>query len=266
MTTRRRRTLLSRLSSGALLAALTPLLAGCASAGSGSYTSLYEAGRYAEAQRAAAGVAATRPANPPAEAALIAGLSSYALRQPEEAERWLRPLLSHEDRSIAGAAAATVGLIAQSRGDDEETSALLAQAASQLSGDEAANAALHAGDAQQRLGRVEAARLSYNLGLAIVDDRRLRTLLEQRLDQTGFTVQVGAYARLANAEAHARRLVEQTSEIGVPAPRVIESTDADGRRLYLVQIGAFRSKNRADRVRASLGRKGSIIASAPIDD
>ncbi|TVQ30087.1 MAG: SPOR domain-containing protein [Phycisphaeraceae bacterium] len=248
-----------------VLAVLTLIVGGCASSGSGAYVSEYQAGQYSAAHRSASAAASAASGAQRDEAALIAGLSAHAMDRPAEAERWLRSLVSNRDRQIAGRASAALGLIELDRRNHERAAALLSQAASQLSGNDAARAGMYAGDAYTALGRPDAARMQYNLAHALTSDATLKRTLIERLDRSGFTIQVGAFSERINAERTAREVKSTSVGYGYGLPRVVESVDERGRALYLVQLGRFTSKAEADTARGRFGRNG-IIAAAPTND
>lgn len=246
--------------------AIAVLAAGCSSGGkSKGYIADYEAGRYRDAL-ASASKAADRSSGAEKErAALVAGLSAHSMKSNAEAERWLRPLTTSRDRQIAGRAQATMGLIDAQRGNQAGAATRLSQAAQLLPGDEGANAGLNAGDAYMKLGRAEAARSQYTLAFAKATDDHLRSAIAGRLDQSGWTVQVGAFATRMNAEKAARDSTSVATGLGLGQPRVVVATDAGGKTMYLVQVGKFRTKAEADAARSRLGPT-TIVAAAGADD
>lgn len=243
----------------ALLAAPGALSA-CASSNTPGYARSYNAGRFATAFREASIRAATSTGRDREQAALIAGLAAHALDDDANAVEWLTPLLRSSDRSISGRAAAGLGLIARDRGDHERAAALLSQAALKLTGDDAAQAALHAGDALDALGRTEAAREQYQRGYAQASSSALQTTLTSRLNDQRWTIQIGAFSNRRNAERAAHEFTAQSAGVGIGSPRVVPSFE-HGRRLYLVQVGEFRSQREADAARQRLG-VSAIVAIA----
>jgi len=225
---------------------------------------LYEQGQYAAAYEEAAKRAENATGDRAERARLIAGLSAQAMGQPRDAERWLGPLLTSPNRQIRARALATVGLIELETRRYEQAAAHLSQAATLLSGDARAQAGLNAGDAYAALGRPDAARLQYRRAYSATRNDNLRAAITDRLERSGFTIQLGAFARRMNAERAAENAVAIADRLGLGAPEVVVSTDAQGRTLYLVQLGRFQSRDEAERIRTDLGLS-SIIASAPID-
>ncbi len=252
----------------AIAAVLSLLLSACASMGQAGASSdaltLYEQGRYAGAYEAAVKQAKTATGDRGERARLIAGLSAQALGEPRDAERWLKPLLTSANRQLRARALATIGLIELESQRYEKAAAHLSQAATLLSGAARAQAGLNAGDAYAALGRLEAARVQYRRAYSATRDQDLRAAISERIERSGFTIQLGAFARRLNAERAADSAMERAERLGLGRPEIVVSTDAQGRRLYLVQLGRFPTREEAERVRADLGQT-SIIASAPLD-
>lgn len=252
-------------------------------AGSGSggaalnYQQAYAQGQYARAYDDASRVASNKRAKDRDQAALIAGLSARSLDRISDAERWLRPLLTNADPTIQGRAAAAMGLMASDAGRHEEAARLLDQASRKLRGDDAARAAMYAGDSQWTLNRSADARASWTRARElVVQDGALRAIINDRLSGqapqplkpgpvTGaprpgagrFTIQAGAYQSIRDAQARANQL----SNFG--ATRVVERFDRNGKRLFAVRVGQFPSADAARQVARQIG-SGAFVAT--IDD
>lgn len=237
------------------------LASGCASSRSTRFVRDYNAGRHAMAYRGATDAATTSIGADREEAALIAGLSAHALADTINASTWLTPLLQSPDRSIASRAAAALGLIAQDRGDHERAASLLNQASLSLSGDDAAQAGLHAGEAFTELGQRDAAHRAYQRAFGQAQDPKLKQTLTDRLNNRRFTIQLGAFADRRNADRVAHEHAAVTSGLGLGVPRIVQTTE-NGRTLYLVQAGSFRTQSDAERIRTRLGVR-AIVAAAP---
>ncbi len=251
-----------------------PLLAmatvcGCASSSalqseSPDYVGLYESGHYATAYRSAQAAASDQSARSVDQPSLIAGLSAHAMGHYKDAEMWLTPLVQNQDPEISGRAAAALGLIEKDRKQYDKAASHLSLAATRLEGNEAARAGLHAGDCFALLGRPEAARIQYNLARTAATDESVWKALDERLARAEYTVQLGAYSTLANAE----RAVMSTSRIarrlGLGDPFITEDVASTGQRVYIVQVGTFRTRNDADQARLRLG-PDTIVASVPIE-
>lgn len=219
----------------------------------------YQAGRYREAYDAARDNLRRGSPADRAHARYIAGASAYQLGRNSEAARHLAPLTGHSDRELAGRANATLGLIHLRRNRHEQAIASFERAADRLQGEDRAHAYYHLAVAQQRLGRWTQARTSLSHAINHSNDRAFRREVQQRLATTGFTLQLGAFSRRANADRAARESRSVASRAGIGSPRVVPSTAGDGARLYLVQVGSFASFDSAVTARRRLGRTDAII-------
>src|ERR1043165_8558207 len=130
-------------------------------AGQPKYVELFDQGRFAEAQSAAATYASSATGHDREEALLMAGLAAHARDHMSEAEPYLAQVVDSQDESISGKAEATLGLIALQRSQNDKAAELLSSASEKLYGDQAARAALYAGDAYRAQGKVEEAREQY---------------------------------------------------------------------------------------------------------
>lgn len=61
-----------------------------------------------------------------------------------------------------------------------------------------------------------------------------------------FTLQFGAYRDQMNAAAAVEALTAELASTGLAAPRLSKDRDSVGRAIYLVQAGAFATRNAAD--------------------
>ena len=58
----------------------------------------------------------------------------------------------------------------------------------------------------------------------------------------GFTIQCGAYAKETDARKRAKDLADDAKKAGLPAPEVKRQTGRDGKKLWVVTIGSFKSR------------------------
>ncbi len=259
---------------GCVLSMLT--VGGCASAPARPFTpgfvELYESGRWAEAQTAAAARAKELPRGAEREQAmLIAGQSAHALGRDAEAEPWLTPLVESSDPTIAGRASLTLGLIAQRAGADAKAVPLFETASNTLAGEDSARALLYLGDSYDRLKDRSKARDAWSLALARVKyDASLKADIGSRLSRRdagpqikrgGLVLQVGAFSSHQRAQGLADRLRDRSAAAGLAEPRVIETT-SKGKPVFVVQIGRFESRPDADRAKASLGEVAFVTEAA----
>lgn len=68
----------------------------------------------------------------------------------------------------------------------------------------------------------------------------------------GLTIQCGAYPQEAQARKRAKDLADDAKRAGLPAPKVTRVTGRDGKRLWIVSIGSFTSRDAAKKALAKL--------------
>lgn len=254
------------------LAAWTLSLSGCSSsqkAGQADYRELYSQHRYAEAYNAALEAQTSGSSVQKEQAALIAGLSAAALGKNAEAEKILKPLVQSGDQTVSGKAAAQLGLIAYEQDRHAEASELLTQAATKLTGDEAARASLYAGDALRAQGRISDAKASYERAQSQVQsDSTLKVLIsdrlaavsgQQRAGTGNFTVQLGAFSSFQRAQVQADRYRVRAQSAGMSTPRIVQTTNTQGVKVYAVRVGRFTSRSGAEAAQKSLGSEAKIM-------
>lgn len=217
-------------------------------------------------------------------AALMAGLSSHALKRPDEAQRWLTPLTDHADAEIAGTAGWTLGVIAAERGDQTRAASLASDAAGKLQGDDAARSAMVAGDAYARLKRNPEARAQYERGLAAATGDSTKVIIQSRLNSLGvatstgpgptdapapkptakpgtYVISLGAFANRGSAEKLVVSSRTATLKAGQPAPMLVTTTERkSGQPLFGVQVGEYPSRAAAQAALTRIGLKGSVLA------
>jgi tetratricopeptide (TPR) repeat protein len=250
-------------------------LAACASRGGGSASGgstrggtltsvqLFETGQYAAALEQSTREADKLNGAAKNEAMLIAGLSAQALNKNAEAVRWLKPISEGHDPMVVGRANASLGLIAQERGEHEEAARNLLIAGEKLQGDDAARASMYAGDSLTAMGKKDDAAKAYaraqeqvanDGGLRIMIGDRLRGVVPTRIataaptpvPAASLTVQVGAWSNLSTAQSQARKVASKGQVRIVPILK-------DGKRLYAVRVGRFSSREAAEQVKGVIG-------------
>lgn len=262
-------------------------LGGCSSGGGKAdagpaYDQLYSKGQYAAAYEEASKVATSLGGKDKARAALVAGLSAYALDRDADAEKWLRPLLTSGDPQVAGESGATLGLILQDQGRHAQAAEMLSGAAKKLTGDQGARAAMYAGDSFRAQGQKDQAEAMFALAKQKAEqDTALKVMINDRLagkaptprtrtttlpstagasgrptlgtPAGAFTVQVGAFSSAALAQKEAEKYRRYGS------PQIVPITSRDGKALHAVRIGAFASKAQAEELRRSIGASARVV-------
>lgn len=246
-----------------------------ATASKPGYTQLFEQGKFADAQASAASAAKKATITPEREEAmLIAGLAAHARDRSAEAEPYLTALMDSDDEAISGKAEATLGLIALQRGQNEKAAELLGSASEKLQGDQAARAALYAGDAYRAAGKPDEAHEQYEKAQSLARvDTVMKATIEDRLKgdpavkkasgvkSGAYTLQLGAFTNQPRAQAAADRVRNKAQSLSLGSPRLIEST-AKGKKVVLVQVGKFGSKQAAESAKARLGQQAFVTAAA----
>lgn len=255
-----------------LVSTILPACASSQKAADADYRELYNQHRYAEAYQAALQAQTEGSSVQKEQAALIAGLSAAALGKNDEAEKILRPLLKSGDQTVSGKAAAQLGLIAYGQDRHAEASELLTEASNKLTGDEAARASLYAGDALRAQGRSSEARASYERAQSQVqDDSTLKVLISDRLaavsgtQPTGtgqYTVQLGAFSSFQRAQVQADRYRTRAQSAGYATPRIVQTANAKGVKVYAVRVGRFTKRSEAEAVQRSLGAEAKITTAS----
>jgi len=256
MENRSSRGLVLALSSAFLL--ITQWQGGCAGgSGSPGYVDDYEHGRYSQASVDAIRVVRDSAAPDRDSARLTAGLSAHAMGRNDEATVWLRPLTTNRNDEVAGKALATLGLIAMADGELRTAAMSLSRAAGKLKGDDSAQAAMRAGDAYASMGSIDAARLQYRLAEASARDTSIKGEIASRLGE-GYTLQVGAFAKRANADRSRRMLARDPQIESLGDPVILQRADGRGRTLYIVQVGRFQTRHDARAAKLRLGVGGIV--------
>lgn len=222
-----------------------------------SAVDLYNARRHAEAKAKADAAIATTKGRDREVNQLTAGLSAYALKQNTLAEHYLQPLLPSTDAQIAGRAEAILGQIAEQKGNHQYAADLFKRASAHLEGDDAARAAVRAGNSLAELNRPAEATQQYRAAAQEADSLAIKRTATN-LGQPGpFTIQVGAYSTRANADKRAREMTAAAARAGLTSPRVVPDT-IKGKPGFSVQIGTFPSHVAAANAKSRLG-SGFIV-------
>lgn len=247
---------------GVCLVTLAMCAAGCQTSPQvemGTARTAFEGGDFDRAYRSASHVAGRRNDAIGVEAAYIAGVSAYRLDRPDNAERYLRMAAYGVRGRATGSALAMLGVVYVSQGSYDRASSALLSAAEQLDGQDRANAYYYAARAAQKLHRWAEARNYLTLARSTSTDPGFRRAVAAELSNTGWTIQIGAYADEASAQAAADELAanHRTGRIGVT--RVVVVTDDDGKGRYMIRIGEFSTYVIATEKRRELGIADAIV-------
>jgi septal ring-binding cell division protein DamX len=257
----------------------------------------YNAQRYDQAnQRATSAMGSA--ANPPdkQQAAYLAGMSAYHLGEYDQAERRWMIAAESSDRATAGGAKAMLGQMRLDQNRPREAAAYLADAADLLEGEDARQAGRRAGMAYRMAGDEQSARrwLGNDVGsqTAVAKSVAPASANASRepvantsspaagaASATGsanaagggfltsgssnaYALQVGAFTELKRAQKAAADADKVSRREGFGAARTVVRHDERGQAVYIVQIGAFSSREAATAARTKLGRLEYIVAPA----
>jgi len=228
------------------------LIAGCGPQRSASLNqamTAFNAHQYSSAHHHAVQAMRSSTGREREQAAYLAGLSAYQMRDLDEAELRLAAATRSGDARTAGSAKAMLGQVRLDQNRPGEAATLFDEAARQLTGHDAAEARRHAAIAHQRAGNTNAANQWAASG-------------EGSGGGAGgvFALQVGAFSERQRATQAANDASRLADSHGLGPVNVITSRDARGRPLFLVQFGSFSSRDSAARTRTQLGRLDYIVA------
>jgi septal ring-binding cell division protein DamX len=218
---------------------------------------LYNAHRYAEARTKAEADILQSQGRDKEVAQLTAGLSAYALGQNALAEHHLDSLVGSSDKAIAGRAQAVLGQIAEKKGNHAYAADLFKRASTNLDGDDAAKAAVHAGTSLSEIGRPTPSAAT----LTSVAPAKPKPAASQSVvagSHGPFTIQLGAFSTKKAADGRAREVAAMATKAGLGKPRVVPDT-INGKPGYSVQVGSFAVKQAALNAKTRLG-SGFVVA------
>ncbi len=193
------------------------------------------------------------------EAAYLAGLSAQSLGQLRNADKMLNKAKASPDPSLATDAADALGLVYSQQGRYAEAQRELLWAAERLDGERKARAYFYAGIAQQKLGQWSQARTTLVLARGLTRDAAFKTQIDQQVNVTGWTLQLGAFTDRGSARTLAESIAAQARDMGLGLPRLVDGQASDGQVVTFVHVGQFTSYQSATRYRDALGTPGVLI-------
>jgi cell division septation protein DedD len=238
---------------------LLPFLTGCGAPPQlGQAYEAYHRGDYSAAIAIAKPLAANDATG---EAAYLAGLSAYQLRDGAEAERYLRMAVDRNapgSPRTSGDAHAMLGRLHADR--DQHAAAVnhYTIAASRLAGRDRAQALYYAAISQQAMGQWDAARQNLALARAATNDPAVLAKIDRQSGMIGWTLQFGAYGEEKNARAAFASVAAKAAKLSFGPPRLVAANDS-GRRLYLVQLGRFANEAEARSAMARVSGEAIVV-------
>lgn len=218
---------------------------------SADYIALYESKRYAEAKASAEYRIPKSSGREKEVAQLTAGLSAHALGRDDEAIAHLQPLTGSKDPKIAGRAEATLGQIAQSRGQHSYAADLFTRASGKLEGDDAARAGVRAGNSLSAIGKPTEANAQYKAAAAEAESDAIRKHANTLSEPGPFALQAGVFTTKANADKRAGEISKQSGKAGLGYARVVPDS-LNGKPAFAVQVGKFANRQTANAAKGKL--------------
>jgi cell division septation protein DedD len=227
----------------------------------------YNAQRYTQAHELAIEIEGQAKAGQREDAAYLAGLSAYQLRQTDEAERQLLIAAGSTNAQTSAKAKAMLGQVRLDQRRPREAAALLTETAQALDGEDARKAAYNAGVAYQQVG--DSASSKKWLAMAGgATDQPVPMSSSSQVSAIGpttgasFALQVGAFREKNRAKRAADDAAKLAQRDGLGQVRIVPQRDVRGKPLYLVQFGSFPTRGAAAAARAKLGKLEYIVAPA----
>lgn len=184
-------------------------------------------------------------------AAYAAGLAAYRLKQYTTAQRYLESATGSSNRLLSGDAYATIGLIHHRLGRLHRASNAFIAASKRLSGENRAKSYYFAAVVENKLGSTAKAMTYLTLSKSLTRDHTLKQRINLEQNQTGFTVQAGAFRSQSRAHDQVKRVNQRAGTRGIGRARLVQA-DRGPLTLWLVQIGHFSTFATAERARKLL--------------
>lgn len=264
-----------------LAAALSGCESGPKAGGLNQAVTAYNQQRFTEARDLAAKESTVSTGDARCAAAYVAGLSSYQLGNKSEAEQQFEIARGSSDPETAAKAAAMLGQVRLDQGRPREAASLLTAATTNLPPDDAKRACYNAGVAYRNAGdeakakewfarsRGESPTMSAaaNPPAAASASKPVTApgngaSAAPAAKAGGFAIQVGAFADRSRAEQAASEATPLARNSGLGDATIVQRKDDRGKRVYVVQIGAFPTRDAAAAARAKLGKLQYIVVAA----
>ncbi len=207
------------------------------------------------------------------KSAYLAGLAAYQLGRMDDASRSFASVATSADAELAGNATAMQGAVALEQGRWSDAAALYTKAAGMLKGKNAeeARALAQAAEERARGRRADSAppARSAATGATKGNTQSSPTAKEATGASTGagrspdtanqLTIVAGTFSSEVAARQRAGTLVDAAKRAGVSAPRVVPAS-APGKRVWIVEIGSFTDRAKAEAALKKLPIPGGVVA------
>lgn len=209
-----------------------------------------ESARLAKAAQAASGDMRTRQ-----EAALVAGCAEYELARWDDAKASLAVAAKSADARVSGRAMAMQGAVAVNQQRWDDAARCYGQAAERLVGPDAVRARDQAADAQRM---ADAARRAAPPTAAAAGNDGSKPVAAAP-DAGRWTVVAGTFTSETAARQRATTIADEAKRAGLTTPKVLPST-AGGRRVWIVEVGIFDSKAKAEAAKRKIPVTDAAVA------
>lgn len=250
----------ARTAASALLAAAGLLVAACGpetttSDLDGAMRAL-DAHRYDESARLAKSAqAASSDVRTRQEAALVAGCAEYELARWDDAKASLAVAAKSADARVSGRAMAMQGAVAVNQQRWDDAARHYAQAAERLVGEDARRARDQAADAKRM---ADAARRPA-VAPAGATGAPTGGTPASKPDPGRWTIVAGTFTSETAARQRATTIADEAKRAGLTTPKVVQS-NIDGRRIWMVEVGTFDSKAKAEAAKKKIPVTDAMVA------
>lgn len=205
----------------------------------------------------------SRSSTPPLreQAAWIAGLSAYQMRQLDEAELQFMVSERSQDSMLVADSKVMIGDIRVLQNRWSDAAQCYRDAAAGMSGKERADVLDHADKA--------AARASGGAGSSVAQTASTPSGSATSgrpspgvASASAYSLQAGAFQSESNARRRANEIAGPARQAGLGEPRVIRTRDAGGREFWAVQVGSFANRESAESAKSRVSSLGFIVTSA----
>ncbi len=218
---------------------------------------------YPQAFAFASAVATGQPSEDSQPAAYIAGLSATELGNTKQAIKFFTQAAGGFDRALVADANVMLGLAYSSQEKWRPAAEALLAAARELEDEDQARAYFYAAVAEQHLGRWANARDHLTQARAESADPAFRQQIDDQLAVNGYTLQIGSYLELSNAQEAAANLAPAARSRGLGEPRLVPNPARPGQ--MLVHVGRFTTFDSASSHKERLGVPGAFIVPLAIE-
>ncbi len=227
----------------------------------------YDAGRYDDALTTAEAAGTSDDDVLRGSAAYLAGMSAYRLNRVAEAEESLNAATRCSDSLVAGRAHAQLGAIKLKARRLTEAANHFDSAARLLEGEESDRARRQAQNARTELAyaTTPSSAGSTAPSPSVASNQAAPAVRPAAPPPPGtrWTLQGGCFRDRVNAERTAKELSRFNSSRGLPAARVVSTSDDSGGTVYCVVMGDYADRVAAERAKEKIGRSDFFSRPVP---